>query len=44
MHVVFDDVIFVMAKKPYDYQNSKNNVNKKCHSHVTNVPKGIGLA
>ena len=22
----------------------KNNKNKKCHKHVTNAPKGIGLA
>ena len=25
-------------------QNNKNNNNKKCHKHVTNAPKGIGLA
>ena len=24
MHVSFDDVIFVMAQKPHDNQNSKN--------------------
>ena len=24
--------------------NNKKTINKKCHSHVTNAPKGIGLA
>ena len=28
----------------YEVVIACNQINKKCHSHVTNAPKGIGLA